>query len=140
MKKTYKLENFEKVLQALKRSASTPILEPRDLSGIIKDFELAYELAWKTLKLFLKEQGQETGPPKDVLRKAFRFNLITDEEIWLSILNDRNLSTHVYDEGQAKLLVGRIISDYVTTFELLLNLLKSTAEFADNGPTGLRTK
>ena len=36
--------NLERALKSLKDSVSAPIREKRDLSGIIKDFELVYEL------------------------------------------------------------------------------------------------
>lgn len=52
--------NFKRALQNLKRSIATPVLEPRDLSGIIKDFEMTYELSWKVLKKRLRNDGHET--------------------------------------------------------------------------------
>ena len=43
-------KNFKKALANLERSLASPISEPRDLSGILKDFEMSYELSWKVLK------------------------------------------------------------------------------------------
>ena len=43
------VDSFRRALAALERSVGTPVTEPRDLSGIVKDFELLYELSWKTL-------------------------------------------------------------------------------------------
>lgn len=51
--------NFFKALENLRRSLSSPITEPRDQSGIIKDFEMTYELSWKSLKKILLVQGHQ---------------------------------------------------------------------------------
>ncbi len=45
-----KYDNLSKAMRALSLSLSSPITEARDLSGIIKDFEIVYELGWKSLK------------------------------------------------------------------------------------------
>ena len=47
--------NFKKAHENLLQAVSTPVTEPRDLSGIIKDFEMTYELSWKVLKKVLRE-------------------------------------------------------------------------------------
>lgn len=44
-------KNLGKALQALDASVSQPVAEPRDLSGIVKDFEIAYELSWKAREM-----------------------------------------------------------------------------------------
>lgn len=100
--------NFQKALRNLERSLSTPVMEPRDLSGIIKDFEMAEELSWKVVKKWLKSQGHDSLGSKDVFSKAFRLGLINDELEYLAMIDDRNQAAHVYDEHEAKLLVERI--------------------------------
>ena len=73
-------------------------------------------MVWKTLKLYLERQGYECGGPRPTLKKAFAENLIaTPEEadIWLQMLDDRNLSSHAYDEALAVRIYGHIIRDYV---------------------------
>lgn len=41
------------------------MLDDRDEAGAIQAFEFCFELAWKMMKRFLGERGQETGSPKD---------------------------------------------------------------------------
>ena len=64
--------NFSKALRALERSVASPVTEPRDLSGIVKDFEIAYELSWKSLKAYLENQGHESGKRHLLLRQYLR--------------------------------------------------------------------
>lgn len=105
--------NFSRALANLGRSLSAPVTEPRDLSGIIKDFEMAYELSWKVLKKRLLAQGAQTQGPKDVYTQAYKLGLIQDEATWLSMIDDRNQAAHVYDEKEARKIVDRIKSKYI---------------------------
>ena len=115
--------NFVRALQNLKRSVSSPILEPRDLSGIIKDFEMTYELSWKVLKKVLLEAGHQSLGSKDVFTQAYRLGYLSNENVWLRMIEDRNHAAHVYDEEEARKITSTIISDYVQTFEGLLESL-----------------
>lgn len=45
-----KIENFAKASDLLSRTLSTPVVDERDLAGIVTCFEMAYELAWTTVK------------------------------------------------------------------------------------------
>lgn len=67
--------------------------------GFIQRFEYTLELAWKTLKDYLLEQGfDELASPKNVIRQAFQSEIITDGEVWMEALKRRNLSSHTYNE------------------------------------------
>jgi nucleotidyltransferase substrate binding protein (TIGR01987 family) len=90
----------------------------------IQRFEFTFEVVWKTLKLYLERQGHECGGPRPTLTKAFAENLIlTAEEAdhWLRMLEDRNLTTHAYDEALARQIYQHILRDYAP-------LLRSMAE------------
>lgn len=106
------VENFRSWLKTLQLSVAAPIKEPRDLSGIIKDFEMAYELSWKCLKKKLLSEGHETLGAKDVYSKAYKLNYIKDEAVWLDMIRDRNLTSHVYSEKDAKDIVPRVQKTY----------------------------
>lgn len=45
--------------------------------------------------------------------------LIENQEKWLRMIEDRNLTVHTYDECVAKIIFERIISDYLPLFEEL---------------------
>ncbi|MBN8246802.1 MAG: nucleotidyltransferase substrate binding protein [Verrucomicrobia bacterium] len=81
----------------------------------IQRFEFTFEIVWKTLKLYLERQGHECGGPRPTLRKAFAEGLIaTPEEadLWLRMLEDRNLTSHAYDEALASRIYRHIVHDY----------------------------
>ncbi len=68
-------------------------------SGMIQNFEFTFELVWKTMKDMLEADGVEVYSPKDVIRESLRLNYIDNTEKWLTMLNDRNLSVHTYEES-----------------------------------------
>ena len=93
--------------------------------GVIQRFEFCTELAWKTAREYLIEQGHaELNSPKTVMRQAYADGLVSDSELWASLLNDRNLTSHIYDEATASAVFGRIASDYLGMFQELLSALK----------------
>lgn len=123
-----KLNNFKNALQRLKESV---IEIKRDNSsdvvrdGVIQRFEFTYELAWKATKEYMEEMGiVDKNSPKAVIKEAFAQKLIQNEQNWLLMLNDRNLTSHVYEEEMAQQIAERIIECYIIEFEKLLSELR----------------
>ena len=113
-----KIENFSKALKKLKeavKKAKTDI----EIDGTIKRFEFTFELSWKAIKDVLYESGIRCVSPKGCLKEAYAAELIDKEDTWLSMLADRNLSVHIYDEHISREIFGRIKELYVRAFEHL---------------------
>lgn len=92
--------------------------------GVIQRFEFTFELAWKCIKALLEYEGfKGLHSPRSVLREAFAGELITNEEMWLKMLKDRNLTSHLYDEGIAITISQNIQSHYVDMLDELLETL-----------------
>lgn len=93
--------------------------------GLIQRFEFTFELAWKTLKAIFEDEGL-TGlnSPKTVLREAFSAGLIEDDELWLLVLNDRNSTSHVYNEKLAIEICNNIITKYINAFDELIKQIQ----------------
>ena len=121
-----KRENFEKALAALQKSISMPIEDERDLAGIIKSFEIVYELSWILLKVTLRESGIEAAGPRDVIKAAWQSGFLEVEavSVWLSMIKDRNLTVHTYDEKFARMIVERIMEQYTPAFQTLSQFLE----------------
>ncbi len=69
----------------------------------IKRFEFTFDLAWKTLKAYLKkEKGISCFSPKECFREAFRQGLIDYDELWLKMTDWRNEAVHSYIEKFAE--------------------------------------
>lgn len=116
-------ENLCRAYKNLDRSLATPVTEPRDLSGIIKDFEMVYELSWKVLKKKLLADGHQTQAARDVFAKSYQLGLIHDQSVWLEMIDDRNNAAHVYDEASAQKIVDRIRAKYHQVFTATFDVL-----------------
>ncbi|MCX6118819.1 MAG: nucleotidyltransferase substrate binding protein [Proteobacteria bacterium] len=69
--------NLKLVFSALKESVSTPPVENRDFAGIVQSFEFTYELTWKTLKIYLEQQGISAPFPRVCLEEALKRGFCT---------------------------------------------------------------
>ena len=88
--------------------------------AVIQRFEFTFELAWKSLKLYLERQGLDCGGPRSTLKKAYTEGLIDSSEeadVWLQALEDRNLTSHAYDEALATRIYRHVAEEYVTLLE-----------------------
>lgn len=122
-----KYEQFEaavsRLREALEDHRSTPLSSVRD--GVIQRFEFCAELAWKTMREYLLDQGYtEINSPKAVIRQAFAYGMIEDAEGWVRLMNDRNLTSHVYDEKTAEEIFRRIETVYLALFDAALVSMK----------------
>jgi nucleotidyltransferase substrate binding protein (TIGR01987 family) len=59
------------------------------------------ELAWKTLKDYLEHDGMQltSVTPKSVIKAVFAARLIPDGQLWIDVLEKRNLLSHTYDQS-----------------------------------------
>lgn len=123
-----KLTNFKNALDRLKEAAIE--FNQTDASDVIRDgliqrFEFTYELSWKTTKEYLEDIGiVDKNSPKAVIKEAYVQKLIVNEENWLLMLSDRNMTSHVYREEMAEEIAKRIAICYIKEFELLLEKLQ----------------
>ncbi len=115
-----KVEKFNQALQRLKEAVESAQSQ-LEKDGTIQRFEFTVELMWKTLKTILHYQGIECFSPRDCIKKAFRHGIIDDDEILLDMLEDRNLSSHIYDSHTAEKIFERIKKVYIKHL-LSLNL------------------
>jgi nucleotidyltransferase substrate binding protein (TIGR01987 family) len=108
--------------EALTRSPDEDSLA---LDASIQRFEFCYELGWKTIKRFLSERGLEESLPREVFKAAFRQGWLSEgDAFWVGMMKDRNMTSHTYDEKQAREIYSRIPS-YQKAFRRLVEHLKN---------------
>lgn len=108
-----RLSNYSKAMHHLGKALTIENPDFVQKAGIIQLFEMSFELAWKLLKNFLEDQGfQDVKSPRAALKKAFEIGLIAHGHQWMQLLEDRNLTTHTYDEGKAIEMVLLIEGKY----------------------------
>ncbi|MEG0134150.1 MAG: HI0074 family nucleotidyltransferase substrate-binding subunit, partial [Clostridium sp.] len=95
--------------------------------SLIQRFEFTYELTHKTLSEFMKYLGVtlENSFPRTIFKKAYINNLVSNDLVWINLLEDRNATSHIYNENLADEVANRIVKDYVKAIgELVENLEK----------------
>jgi nucleotidyltransferase substrate binding protein (TIGR01987 family) len=89
----------------------------RDAS--IQRFEFSFELAWRSIQDRAREAGLDCRSPKGCLKLAFQQGWLDDEQRWLAILEDRNLTSHTYNDAIAAKIYGRLRGHLAALRELL---------------------
>jgi len=117
-----RFDNFKRAFTRLAQAAE--LAKQRELSdleeqGLIQAFEFTHELAWNTLKDFLEARGatEKIYGSRDATREAFAAGLIENGEAWMQMIVHRNETSHTYNEDIANVIVGAILTRYVTEFE-----------------------
>lgn len=109
LKKQYKKAHsaFTEILLMAKEASGKEAAVYRD--SAIQRFEFCTDLAWKLLKEILrKEHKIEAASPKPCIREAFARGLISDEALWLKIIDMRNLTSHTYDEDEVEKIFSKL--------------------------------
>ena len=121
-----RFQNFEKAYRLMDATLGLKALSIAEEAGLVKFYELAFELAWKTLKDILENEGIVVKSPRQTFKEAFPLALIQDS-VWLEMLDDRNILAHTYDEEIAKKAVSTIREKYFPAFRELYMKLKKKA-------------
>ncbi|PYZ92662.1 nucleotidyltransferase [Salipaludibacillus keqinensis] len=112
----------KKLHESLERD---PKLDDIVIDATIQRFEFTYELSWKLMKAYLEYDGHlEVTSPRKVMRQAFKDGIIQEGEKWLKMLEDRNRTSHTYDEEIALEIYKHVKEEYIVLFDHLLVELK----------------
>ena len=123
-----RFQNFDRAVSLLREpiEQGVEMLSDLEKEGAVHRFELALELAWKTLKDYLECAGArlESVTPRYVIKEAFAARLLTDGQAWIDMLNHRNLLSHTYDKATYEEAVLAIRDRYLSQILELRGLLK----------------
>jgi nucleotidyltransferase substrate binding protein (TIGR01987 family) len=96
-----RFQNFEKAFLFFEKIIKQESYTQVEVGGLVQAFEFTFELAWKTIKDYLYEQGIETTFPRAALKEAFNTQIIKDGHTWIEMLEKRNELSHTYNEEVA---------------------------------------
>ena len=118
-----KFDNFTNCLAVL-ANADFKMAETNDIyrTGIIGQFNLTFELAWKALQEVMRMHSVAevaTGSPREILQLAYRHGFINDEAVWLMMLKKRNMAAHIYDEDKVDEMLLLIRDSFIAAFVVL---------------------
>ena len=120
-----RFQNFDRAFlllrEALERKPEA--LSMLEKEGVIQRFEYTVELARKTLKDYLEAGGLVISPvtPSQVVKEAFAAKVITEGQLWIDMLDNRNLLSHTYtyDSSVFEQAVQAMADHYLAAMEKL---------------------
>nr|WP_297934983.1 HI0074 family nucleotidyltransferase substrate-binding subunit [uncultured Lachnoclostridium sp.] len=124
-------ERYELTVRALAKFhelASRQNLTEIERDALMQRFEFTFELTWKCAKEYLYiQEGIDAASPKKVIRSCREVGVLSDEETEqaLKMADDRNLTTHIYDESFIESLLLRL-PVYDTVLHHWLQQIKKT--------------
>jgi nucleotidyltransferase substrate binding protein (TIGR01987 family) len=115
-----RFDSYQKAVSQLTKFIDKGDLNELEEQGLIQAFEYTYELGWNLLKDYLLYQGNPTiFGSRDAIREAFTLGLVADGEGWMKMLQDRNRTTHTYNEEVAAAIAANIRQIYFGLFVAL---------------------
>lgn len=123
-----RFDQYKRALAVLSHANEQDLTNEFVQSGVIDKFSLQFELGWKMLKSLLSYEGDAsaaTGSPREVLKAAYRYFDFIDEDVWLSMLQNRNTISHLYDAETAASLLARILDTYIPAFVLVCDAVEA---------------
>ncbi len=135
-----KLDNFANSLQVLK-GANFAAADNDEIyrTGVIGQFSLTFELAWKALQEVLRmhgAEGAETGSPREILQLGYKLGFVEDPAVWLAMLKNRNTLAHVYDADKADERILLIRGSFIPAFLVLEETLRKKLHEAEEDWAG----
>ena len=124
----YRFDNYKRAFTLLREAIEWR--QERELTdlereGTIQRFEYTWELAWKTLKDYLENEGVvlDKITPKAVLIAGVEAKIIHQQEIWMQALDDRNKMSHIYNNVAFEQVISNIDESYLALFDQLYEKL-----------------
>lgn len=126
-----RFENFDRALCLLSNALADgqEKLSPLEQEGAAQRLEYTLELTWKCMKDYLEESGVSINPstPRQVIKEAFVAKIISDGQVWIDMLNHRNLLSHTYDftifEDAIRATIARYLPALQSLHQFLFNEL-----------------
>ena len=125
-----RLQSFSNALDRLDEACRLDTYSFLELSGLVKHFEITYELAWKLLKFQLSHEGVDVNTPSDIIREGFAAGYYdtVDCKILLDVLDKRKKLVRVYDAKIAKNTESLIKQSYHPVLVRLRDVLEQVKD------------
>jgi nucleotidyltransferase substrate binding protein (TIGR01987 family) len=127
------IERFGEMLEAYRDNAKRPQLEQEAVrDSLIKRFEYTLEVAWKTCKKHLEDEGfaeAASGSPKSIILLAAQRNLISNTEAWFNYLRFRQDTSHDYSNDKAETVLDIAEDFYQDVVNLYQEMTGESGQF-----------
>jgi nucleotidyltransferase substrate binding protein (TIGR01987 family) len=128
------VSSLKKALASLEKAVARASASPADLEvrdAVIQRFEYSYDLCWKMMKRRIEMDAPNPAEIdrlsyRDLLREAAERNLIENVSAWILFRDQRNITSHTYDESKAAQVYQTAV-EFLPQGRLLLGRIEGVA-------------
>lgn len=131
-----RFSNFQKAFTQLREAVE--LSNKRELTdlekqGVIQSFEYTYELSWNMIRDYLIYKGIiDIVGSRDAIKLAYKYGILKNGEIWIEMINSRNLTTHTYNKKIVDQILDNIIQKYWFEFKYLYEYFENLVSDSGN--------
>jgi len=131
-----RFSNFQKAFIQLREAVE--LSNKRELTdlekqGVIQSFEYTYELSWNMIRDYLIYKGIiDIVGSRDAIKLAYKYGILKNGEIWIEMINSRNLTTHTYNNKIVDQILDNIIQKYWFEFKYLYEYFENLVSDSGN--------
>lgn len=120
-----RFRDYKKAMNRMQEALKKENFSELEKDGVVQRFEFTFELAWKTLKDYLEDQGfADISSPKKAIQKSFESGLIADGNVWIEMQEDRNKMSHMYSQSDSEKIFENIKDKYAKALNDLIIALE----------------
>ena len=124
------IDQLSTSLVRLEQALLAPVSNSLRMDASIQRFKFAFDHLCRALQVVLLEcEGIEVSSPRQSLKKAYALEWIEGEKQWLTMLKDREQSSHSYEEGFAKALSSRLEHHHANMSVLAARLAEGSTRY-----------
>ena len=122
------LDNFSSRLRVL-QGADFQLADENEIyrMGVIGQFNLTFDLAWKTTRALLCAHGvtdAETATPREIIQLGCKHGIIDSYALWIEMLTARGAMAHIDDEEKIAETITLVREIFTPAFVVLEHALK----------------
>ena len=118
----FRTDQLGRALDRVEEALARPE-DPIVRDACIQRFEFTFEMAWKAIQHYAALEGVECASPRECFRVGFRLGLLANDPAWLEMVEDRNRTSHTYDEESAQ-EIYRALPRYASLLRGLLDRMR----------------
>ena len=116
---------FQRCVYRLTEGMTRDLSDELILSGMVKHYEMAFELGWKSMRDYMMYLGVSVNPsPRDSIKAAFKQGIEIHSHIWLEMIEFRNKMVHEYGEEAAYALIGKLEYGFLEELQHTVEVMK----------------
>ena len=120
---------FQRCVMRLGEGLTRDLTDELVLAGMVKHFEMAFELGWKMMRDYIMYMGISVNPsPRDSIKAVFKQGIGINSQCWLDMIEFRNKMVHEYGEEAAHVLIEKLKDGFLSELQNTVTVMKESLD------------